>query len=123
MIKYKFYNTSTKHNSTYNLIKVEEPYDFMSQMFEGNESSEDIARIINGIQKVKSGKQEDYSFGNQGGFDAYVLKADPTDLKHPEGGVAIIDFFGPEELLYVIPFQEMLKILEEFKAFLIENGR
>ncbi|CAL2102443.1 conserved protein of unknown function [Tenacibaculum sp. 190130A14a] len=128
-MKYNFINTKTKFGSTYNLVSVEKPYDRLSLIFEGDETSEEIVYSINEIEKVKKGVLEDgYTMRNQAGFIGHAFGPDVTDREFPEGGYQVFDSFtldeeGDTKELFIISIDEILKLLEEFKDFLIENGR
>ena len=124
-MEYKFFNSKTKYNSTYNLVQVKTPHDYLSMIFEGNESLGKIQKLIDEITKVKNGELEDFYFGNDNGFSAVAAQANPDDKTEGEEGVYIYDAFGkePETALFIVPLDDMLKLLKEFKEFLGDNKR
>jgi len=123
MVKYKCYKWKP-FDKEYLLMKFDKPYSFLSRIFEGNETSNYITEIIEGVKKAKSSQLDDYGFGNQSGFQAIALRPDPTDSTLPNGGVDIYDMHGKDEnAILTISLDEMLEILENFKDFLIENGK
>jgi hypothetical protein len=117
-MEYKFINTKTKYGSQYNLVKVEQPYDFLSMIFEGNERSEDIQKIIDGINEVKSGAKESYYFGNDNGFTAVATSVNFNNEE--KEGVRIYDAFGQssDKEFFIVSFTELLNILQDFKEFI-----
>ncbi len=118
MLKYKFYKSIPFQDDFIVLgVIVEPPHVFMSQIFEGNETSSKIQDIINGVKRVKNKEDDDFFFRNESGFLA--------DMDTEEEGVFIFDEFSedPTKELLVVSFDEMLKLLEDYKKFLIENKR
>jgi hypothetical protein len=107
MIKYKIYKIEN-----HNRINVETPYEFLGDIFMGNETPTYIQKMINGIRRVKNKEEEDFYFRNEAGFFA--------DMDTEDDGVYIFDEFSkdPTKELFIIPFDEMIKLLEDFKEFL-----
>jgi len=94
-------------------------------IFEGSERSEKIQQLIDAITKVKNGEEVDFYFGNDSGFSAVASQATPDDETEGKEGVYIYDAYGkdPEKALFVIPLDDMLKLLEDFKEFLKKSKR
>ncbi|WP_404984348.1 hypothetical protein ACI513_12160 [Chryseobacterium sp. M5] len=123
MVKYKCYKWKP-FDKEFLLMKFDKPYSFLSRIFEGNETSDYIIAIIEGVKKTKNLQLDDYGFGNQSGFQAIALKPDPADPTLPNGGVDIYDMHGNDEnAILTISLDEMLEILESFKKFLTENRK
>lgn len=125
MIEYKFSNSTTKNGSTYNVVAVAPPHDYLSLIFEGNELPERIQEIIDGITRVKNKEVEDFYFGNDTGFSAVATQANPDNKSEPDEGVYIYDGYGeePEKALFIVPLEEILQLLEDFLKFLEENKK
>ncbi|MGH1385154.1 hypothetical protein [Kordia sp.] len=128
MLKYKFYKWAPSTNE-YLKVKIEKPYDYLSMIFEGNETSNQIQNHINKIKNVLNGNPDiDYSIENQSGFIGYAFAPDDTETEYPEGGFQVFDFFtadkkGNTKELFIISLQEILNFLEDFNIFLIKNNR
>jgi len=121
MIEYKFYKWKPFDIESYK-VKVEKPHEHLSMIFQGNETSTYIQEVLDNVNKVKSGELEDSSIEVQNGFTAYLF-APNTDPEFTNGGVEIFDSFGPEESLFTITLEELIKLLEDFIVFLKENGK
>jgi hypothetical protein len=121
MLKYKIYKIDNDIR-----VSVEEPYSYLGY-FSISKSwlSTEIQQLIDEITKVKNGEIKDYYFGNDTGFSAVAAQANPDDETEGEEGVYVYDGFGkePETALFVIPLDDMLNLLKEFKEFLVENKR
>lgn len=98
-------------------IIVNNPFEYLSYLPTGYQDSTKVQILIDGIYRVKNGEEEDFYFRNEAGFLA--------DMDVDEPGVYIFDEFSedPTKELFIIPFDEMIKLLEDYKAFLIENGK
>ena len=125
MLQYKFHNSKTKHGGEYNIIAVESPYEYVSQLVEGNESSDYISDLLDHIKQVESGELQQGSIENQTGFMVYLFAPNPNGSE-PDGGADI--YYGlsnqePLEPIYRIPLNDLIQLLEEFRDFLKENGR
>ncbi|MCB0516260.1 MAG: hypothetical protein R2798_11885 [Chitinophagales bacterium] len=98
-------------------VSVEEPYSFLGDFSIGYQNSAKIQLVIDGITRVMNNEEEDFFFRNDAGFFAEIDTSEPN--------VYIFDEFSedPTKELFTVPYQEMLQLLEDFKAFLIENGR
>lgn len=129
-VKYKFYKWDAFENANIDYkVKVEEPYHYLSLIFEGNEKNEYLTSIIQGVEGVIQGEiEKGYSIENQSGFIGHAFEPDETEEDYPEGGFQVFDSFtldenGDTKELFIIPLEDILKLLKEFKEFLIENGR
>ena len=124
-MEFHFHNTKTKLESTYNLVQVKAPYEYLSQIFEGSEKSTYIEELIEKLYKVKNGEIEQFYFGNDTGFSAVAAQADPEDETEGEEGVYIYDSYGNdrEKALYVIPINDIIKLMEDFRDFLKKHKR
>jgi len=121
MLEYKFYKVENEIK-----VSVEEPYSFLGYLSVSKSwLSIEIQKLIDEITKVKNGEVEDFYFGNESGFSAVAAQANPDDETEGEEGVYIYDAFGkePETALFIVPLDDMLKLLKEFKEFLGENKR
>lgn len=124
MIKYKFITWKAFEDSKVSLyVSVEKPYEFLGDIFMGNESSNEIQELIDNVTKVKNAEEEMYSFGNQSGFDAVAHQPDSADTEIPNGCVDIYDAFGGEDPVLTITLEEMLQLLIDFKSYLVKNNR
>ncbi|WGH74772.1 hypothetical protein P8625_11855 [Tenacibaculum tangerinum] len=127
-MKYKLYKWQPT-TYEYMMVQVEKPYDRLSLIFEGDETSEELTYSINEIEKVKKGVlEEGYTMGNEAGFIGHAFGPDATASEFPEGGYQVFDSFtldehGDTKELFTVPLDEILKLLEDFKEFLIKNGR
>ena len=111
-IKYKIYKSEDNFR-----ISVEKPYDFLGYFTIGkNWNINEIEKLINGIKKCKNKEDDDFFFRTQSGFLA--------DMDTEDDGVYIFDEFSkdPTKELFIIPFDEMIKLLEDFKGFLEQNN-
>ncbi|MBC8756928.1 hypothetical protein H2O64_19810 [Kordia sp. YSTF-M3] len=128
MLEYKFYKW-TPSTKEYLKVRLEEPYDYLSMIFEGNETSNQIQNHIENIIKVINGNPTtSYSIENQSGFIGYAFAADPSETEYPEGGFQVFDFFtldekGDTKELFIIPLEEILNLLSGFKSFLKQNKK
>lgn len=128
MINYKFYKWKPFEIKSYK-VKVEKPYEYLSMIFEGSETSKYIQTLIDGIQNVIDGNPEaSFSIENQAGFIGYAFAADSSEKEYPEGGFQVFDFFtlnkdGDSQMMFTIPLFDILKLLQEFKEFLQEHKK
>ena len=129
-LQYKFYKWDAFKNANIDYkVKVEEPFHYLSLIFEGNETSEYLTSIIEGVERVIKGETEEgYSIENQSGFIGHAFTPDGTEEDYPKGGFQVFDLFtldenGDTKELFIISLEDILKLLKEFKEFLIENGR
>lgn len=116
MIDYSFHKWIPFNNEYFELlVKVDNP--LLSRIFIGNETSEFVQGIIDGINRVKNKEEEEFFYRNDAGFLA--------DVDIHEEGVFIFDEFSedPTKEQFIIPTDEFLELLESFKNFLVENGR
>ncbi|MFK7747268.1 MAG: hypothetical protein AB8B65_02645 [Kordia sp.] len=130
MIKYEIYKNKPLNDEFISFgVLVKRPYDYLSMIFEGQETSDYVQTLIEGIQSVIDGDPDaSYSIENQQGFIGYAFSADPTEEEYPEGGFQVFDFFtldeqGDTKLMFVITLEEILKLLQDYKTFLVENKR
>lgn len=129
-MKYKFIkeNVLESGKDDYTVI-VEKPYEYLSMIFEGRETSDYLQTLIDGIQSVVDGDSDaSYGIENQQGFMGYAFASDLTEEEYPEGGFQVFDFFttdeeGDTKLMFVITLEEILKLLNDFQQFLKDNGR
>lgn len=129
-MKYKFIkeNVLVSGKDDYSVL-VEKPYEYLSMIFEGRETSDYVQTLVNGIESVIDGNPDvSYGIENQQGFMGYAFAADPTEEEYPEGGFQVFDFFtldeeGDTKLMFVITLEEILKLLKDFQQFLKDNGR
>lgn len=129
MVKYKCYKEQVKEDFFTFGVLVEPPFEYLSMIFEGTEKSEKVELYMQGIEKVKNGiSGESFSIENQQGFISYAFAPGLLDKEYPNGGFQVFDFYsldkdGSTKLMFVISLGEILKLLKDFKAFLIGNGR
>ena len=112
MIKYKFYKSKPSDREYY-LLSVEKPYDYLGYFTIGHSwNSDEIQKLIDGIKKVKNKEEDDFFFRTQSGFLA--------DMDTEDDGVYIFDEFSkdPTKELFIIPFDDVIKLLEDFKEFI-----
>lgn len=130
MIEYKFYQWDAFEDGDIDYkVKIEKPYEYLSMIFEGRETSDYLQTLIDGIQSVVDGDPDaSYGIENQQGFMGYAFAPDPIEEEYPEGGFQVFDFFtideeGDTKLMFVITLEEILKLLNDFQQFLKDNGR
>ena len=124
MIKYKFIKEDVlKLGESDYLLIAESPYELLSQMFEGNESVEEIDEIIENIEKVQSDQLEEYWFGNETGFLGIAIMDDNDDPQNWPKGAYIYDQYSeqPETHKFVLPIEDILQILKDYKKFIVDN--
>lgn len=120
MLVYKFH----KNNSYTFFIQVKEPYDLLELAIDSDRTSQFVGELIEGITKVSTGENPDYSWQSQAGVLVYVCGYDANDIEEPEGGCYIYSLTDDdEEPKFKVSIDEMLKMLTEYKQFLIDNKR
>ena len=125
-INYNFYKWKPS-DYNYNLVKVVAPYEYLSMIFEGTESSNYIKNLIDGINSVVNGDANAFfSIENQNGFIGYAFAPNSTEKEFPNGGFQVFDFFsldenGETQLKFVLELSEVLKLLQDFYNFLLED--
>ena len=130
MIEYKFYQWDAFEDGDIDYkVKIEKPYEYLSMIFEGRETSNYVQTLVDGIQSVIDGAPDSsYGIENQQGFMGYAFAAGPTEAEYPEGGFQVFDFFtidekGDTKLMFVISLSEISKLLKDFHQFLKAYGR
>ena len=120
MLEYKFH----KNNDYTFILEVKKPYDLLGLAIDTDRTSQYISEIIEGITKVSTGENEDYSWQSQDCVLVYVCGYDANDIEEPEGGCYIYSLTDDdEEPKFKVSIDEMLKMLTEYKQFLIDNKR
>lgn len=124
MLKYNFRIHTDSRGGQEIYVSVKEPYTFLSQISDGMypRAIEEFDEIINGLILVQKAEKEEYIFGNQSGFLAIAGLED--EEQEIEEGVYIYDQFGDdsENPLYIIPIEEIIILLKDFKTFIEENS-
>lgn len=114
MLKYKF---KIAENLKKPIVIIESPYEFIGQIDSGNfdQSPNNIQMNIDALIAVQKGEKEEHIIANESGFLAIY------DDK--EDGVYIFDQFDDSEKpMYIVPIQEIINLLQDFKKFIEENN-
>lgn len=124
MLKYKFKVITSNKGSSYRNISVENPYVLIGQIGDGNfdQSPQNIQMNIDALIAVQNGEKEEHIIANESGFLAIAGLEDKE--QEIEEGVYIYDQFGDdsENPLYIVPIDEIIKLLQDFKKFVEENS-
>ncbi len=116
MIQYKFYiiERSNISSKIYG-IKVIEPFNAITYLGGENWTSEIVQDVVSEIKQVINGELEETEFcDNHGAIICLEVHREETD-------VIALSMRG-EEFLYSIPTIEILKLMEDFRDFLISQG-
>lgn len=117
MLKYTFKKLESTTNKLRVDVLVDEPYVFVGQIDSGNfdQSPQNIQMNIDALVAVQKGEKEEHIIANESGFLAI--------LDDKDDGVYIFDQFDKSENpLYIVPIDEIIKLLQDFKKFVEENS-
>lgn len=124
MLKYTFKKLESITNKLRVDVLVDEPYVFVGQIDSGNfdQSPQNIQMNIDALIAVQNGEREEHIIANESGFLAIAGLEDKE--QEIEEGVYIYDQFGDdsENPLYIVPIDEIIKLLQDFKKVVEENS-
>ena len=117
MLKYNFRIHIDSKGNKDKLVFFEKPYELVGQIFDGNfdQSPQNIQMNTDALISVQNGEIEEHIIANESGFLAIFDDKDD--------GVYIFDQFDDSENpLYIVPVEEIIKLLQDFKKFVKENS-
>lgn len=124
MLKYIFKKIESHKNKLRVDVIVEEPYVFIGQIDSGNfdQSPHNIQMNIDALKAVQKGEKKEHIIANESGFLAIAGLEDKE--QEIQEGVYIYDQFGDdsENPLYIVPIEEIIRLLQDFKKFVEENS-
>ena len=124
MLKYNFRIHIDSKGNKDKLVFFEKPYELVGQIFDGNfdQSPQNIQMNTDALISVQKGEKEEHIIANESGFLAIAGLEDKE--QEIEEGVYIYDQFGDdlENPLYIVPIDEIIKLLQDFKKFVEENS-
>jgi hypothetical protein len=125
MIEYIFKKEDVLKSGIFDyFIVVKKPYELLGDCIDSDRTSQYVGEIIDGLTKVSTGENPDYSWQSQSGVLIFVGGYDASITEDPEGGCYIYSLFDDDENpKFKISISEMIQMLTEFKEFLIKNKR
>jgi len=113
MLQYKFERLNHTILKNYCTITFNPPWDTLESMDSGSmQSSEYVSRMLSEIQKVLNGQKAIHNFG---GSDALLLRVTASDTEF----VNLLT----DENYGKVPTLEVVKLLTDWRDFLISKGK